>query len=169
MNIGSEEAKGTGIIKQARDLLKNTPGINYIGYIEGRDFFEGVADVVVTDGLVGNTLLKAAEGFAKSLFKAIATEMFAIDPGLVSAFEPVVKSIYKKNDYHEYGGAPLLGVNGACFIAHGSSEARTIKAAIRNCRNFHNGKVNQEIVKRLAEVQPVLESYEQETRAAAVG
>ncbi|MEI7658025.1 MAG: phosphate acyltransferase PlsX [Phycisphaerae bacterium] len=161
MNIGSEEAKGTGIIKQTRDLLKATPGLNYIGYIEGRDFFEGVADVVVTDGLVGNTLLKAAEGMAKSLFKAIAAEMIAIDPSLVSKFEPVVKSIYAKNDYHEYGGAPLLGVNGACFIAHGSSEPRTIRAAIRNCRIFHHAHVNEEIVRRLAEVAPVLEAHQQ--------
>lgn len=167
MNIGSEEAKGTGIIKQTRDLLKNTPGLNYIGYIEGRDFFDGAADVVVTDGLVGNTLLKAAEGMAKSLFKAIAAEMFAIDPAMVTAFEPVVKAIYSKNDYHEFGGAPLLGVNGACFIAHGSSEARTIRAAIRNCRKFHHAHTNEAIVKRLAEVAPVLESFLQETKSVA--
>lgn len=160
MNIGSEEAKGTGIIKQTRDLLKATPGINYIGYIEGRDFFEGAADVVVTDGLVGNTVLKAAEGMARSLFKAIAAEMMEHDPGLVSKFEPIVKSIYAKNDYHEHGGAPLLGVNGAFFIAHGSSEPRTIRAAIRNCRRFHHGHVNDEIVRRLAEVESVLENAE---------
>jgi glycerol-3-phosphate acyltransferase PlsX len=153
MNIGSEEAKGTGLIKQTRDLLKSTPGLNYIGYIEGRDFFDGVADVVVTDGLVGNTLLKAAEGMAKSLFKAIAAELLTQDPTLVPKFEPVVKAIYAKNDYHEYGGAPLLGVNGSCFIAHGSSEARTIRAAVRNCRNFVRAGANRAIVDRLAEVE----------------
>lgn len=158
MNIGSEEAKGTGIIKETRDLLKATPGINYIGYIEGRDFFEGAADVVVTDGLVGNTLLKAAEGMAKSLFKAIAAEIMEFDPALMSQFEPVVKNIYKKNDYHEHGGAPLLGINGACFIAHGSSEPRTIKAAIRNCRVFHHAHVNEAITRRLAEVAHVLDA-----------
>jgi len=69
-----------------------------------------------------------------------------------------VKAIYAKNDYHEHGGAPLLGVNGACFIAHGSSEARTIRAAIRNCRNFVRLGVNEAVVRRLAEVAPVLES-----------
>ncbi|CAG0956063.1 glycerol-3-phosphate acyltransferase PlsX [Phycisphaerales bacterium] len=153
MNIGSEEAKGTGLIKQTRDLLKATPGLNYIGYIEGRDFFDGVADVVVTDGLVGNTLLKAAEGMAKSLFKAIATELLEYDVSLVAKFEPVVKRIYAKNDYHEHGGAPLLGVNGACFIAHGSSEARTIRAAIKNCRTFVRAGVNEAIVERLAEIE----------------
>jgi glycerol-3-phosphate acyltransferase PlsX len=157
MNIGSEEAKGTGLIKQSRDLLKATPGLNFIGYVEGRDFFEGVADVVVTDGLVGNTLLKAAEGMAKSLFKAVFAEILEQQPDLLTKFEPVVKAIYAKNDYHEHGGAPLLGVNGACFIAHGSSEAKTIRAAIKNCRTFVQAGVNEGIVQRLSETSGVLE------------
>jgi phosphate acyltransferase len=152
MNIGSEEAKGTGLIKQTRDLLRNTPGINYIGYIEGRDFFDGAADVVVTDGFVGNTLLKMAEGLARSLFAAIAQEIFAVDPDLAMRLEPVVKGIYKKNDYHEHGGAPLLGVNGAFMIAHGSSEARTIRAAIRRMREFVQAGINQAIVEQLERV-----------------
>jgi phosphate acyltransferase len=153
MNIGSEEAKGTGLTKQTRDLLKATPGINYIGYIEGRDFFDGAADVVVTDGFVGNTLLKMAEGLAKSLFAAIAHELFVTDPDLAIKLEPVVKKIYAKNDYHEHGGAPLLGVNGAFMIAHGSSEARTIRAAIRKMREYIASGVNEAIVARLAEVR----------------
>ena len=152
MNIGSEEAKGTGIIKQTRDRLRNTPGLNYIGYIEGRDFFDGAADVVVTDGFVGNTLLKMAEGLARSLFAAIAHEIITTDPDLAMRLEPVGKSIYRKNDYHEHGGAPLLGVNGAVMIAHGSSEARTIRAAIRRMREFIAAGINEAIVDRLAEV-----------------
>lgn len=164
MNIGSEEAKGTDVIKQTRDLLKATPGLNYIGYVEGRDFFEGAADVVVTDGLVGNTLLKGAEGMAKSLFKAIAAELLEFDPTLVPKFEPVVKRIYAKNDYHEHGGAPLLGINGGCFIAHGSSEARTIRAAIRNAREFILRNVNDAIAYRLAEIEPL--NIPEQVRAA---
>ncbi|HEX8876511.1 MAG TPA: phosphate acyltransferase PlsX [Phycisphaerales bacterium] len=152
MNIGSEEAKGTDIVKQTRDLLKATPGMNYVGYVEGRDLFEGVADVIVTDGFVGNTMLKMAEGLAKSLFGALAAEIINYDPHLMSQIEPVFRNIYKNNDYHEHGGAPLLGVNGAMFIAHGSSEAKTIKNAIRNCRNFVNSGVNDAIRKRLDEV-----------------
>lgn len=155
MNIGSEEAKGTGLIKQTRDLLKATPGLNYIGYVEGRDFFDGAADVIVTDGFVGNTILKMAEGMAKSIFSAIISAIFAADPDLGLRLEPVVKQIYKKNDYHEHGGAPLLGVNGAFIIAHGSSEARTIKAAIRKMREFVASGVNGAIVARLAEVAKV--------------
>ncbi|MFG0286173.1 MAG: phosphate acyltransferase PlsX [Phycisphaerales bacterium JB039] len=165
MNIGSEEAKGTGIIKQTRDLLRATPDLNYIGYIEGRDFFDGAADVVVTDGFVGNTVLKMAEGLAKSLFNAIAHEIFAIDPELALKFEPVVKQIYAKNDYHEHGGAPLLGVNGAFFIAHGSSQSRTICAAIRNALEYISAHVNEAVVARLAEVAPV----EEELHAAHEG
>jgi len=158
MNIGSEEGKGTGIIKDARELLRATPDINFVGFIEGRDFFEGAADVVVTDGLVGNTLLKAMEGMARSLFKAIAKEIFEQNPMLSVQFEPIVKAIYAKNDYHETGGAPLMGVNGACFIAHGSSEARTIRAAVRNCRKFVHANVNEHVVARLSQVEHVLKT-----------
>lgn len=155
MNIGSEEGKGTDLINQTHELLKATGAaghINYIGYIEGRALFDNAADVVVTDGFVGNTMLKMAEGFARSLMKAIVAEVIAHDPGLMTTLEPVFKQIYKKNDYHEHGGAPLLGVNGVCVIAHGSSEARTIKAAIRNCRRFVESGVNEGIVQKLAAI-----------------
>jgi glycerol-3-phosphate acyltransferase PlsX len=157
MNIGSEEGKGTDMIQNVRELLRHTPDMNYIGYIEGRDLFDGAADVVVTDGFVGNTLLKMAEGLAKSLFNAIAHEIFAVNPELGMQLEPVIKQIYRKNDYHEYGGAPLLGVNGVCVIAHGSSEARTIRAAVRNAKHFVQAGLNDAIIKRLAEVAHVAE------------
>ncbi len=153
MNIGSEEAKGSDLVKGARDLLRETPNINYIGFVEGRDFFAGAADVIVTDGFVGNTVLKMAEGMAKSLFEAIASEIFELDPDLALQFEPIVKQIYAKNDYHEYGGAPLLGVNGAMMIAHGSSQPRTITAAIRNSKAFIKTAVNEAIVTRLEEIE----------------
>jgi glycerol-3-phosphate acyltransferase PlsX len=152
MNIGSEEAKGTDMTKQVRDLLKATPDLNYIGYIEGRDLFDTAADVVITDGFVGNTLLKMAEGLVKSLFAAIGQEIFSINPDLALQLEPVVKQIYKKHDYHEHGGAPLLGVNGTYIIAHGSSEARSIRAAIRKMREVVESGVNEAIVARLAQV-----------------
>ena len=155
MNIGSEEGKGSGLAKETADLLKRTPGINYIGFIEGRDIFSGTADVIITDGFVGNTVLKMAEGFAKSIFQAIAQEIFEHDPKLAMQFEPIVKQIYKKNDYHEYGGAPLLGVNGVMMIAHGTSEARTIRAAIRNTLEYVRGHVNDEIVDRLAQLAEI--------------
>ena len=153
MNIGAEDSKGTDTIKQARDMIKATPGLNYIGFIEGREFFAGVADVVVTDGLMGNVVLKTAEGIAKSIFEAITQEILEIDSDLMSRFAPVAKSIWKKNDYHEYGGAPLIGVNGTLFIAHGSSEPRTIANAIRSCREYVSAGINDGIVQRIAEAE----------------
>jgi len=158
LNIGAEESKGSGLAKETALLLKKTPGINYIGYIEGRDIFSGIADVIVTDGFVGNTVLKMAEGFAKSIFQAIAQEIFEHDPKLAAQFEPIVKQIYKKNDYHEYGGAPLLGLNGVMMIAHGTSEARTIESAIRNTVEYVRGHVNDEIMARLGQLSEIQQS-----------
>lgn len=161
LNIGSEESKGSDRVRAANDWLKITPGLNYVGFIEGRDLFEGVADVVITDGFVGNTMLKMAEGLSASLLRAIAHEIAEIDPGLIAKFEPIVKRIYKKNDYHEYGGAPLLGVNGGCFIAHGSSEPRTIRAAIRNSRDYVATGVNEAIRARLIETDAIAKSIQE--------
>jgi len=155
MNIGAEEAKGTGLIKEVRDLLKATPGLNYIGYVEGRELFEGVADVVVTDGFVGNSMLKMAEGLSKSLVKAFFHEIMTASPDLALQLEPIVKQVFRKNDYQEYGGAPLLGVNGVCIICHGSSEARTIRYAIRNGLDYVKARVNEAIVERLAQLESV--------------
>ena len=152
MNIGAEESKGSELVKGAAELIKRTPDLNYIGYVEGRDFFAGAADVIVTDGFTGNTILKTAEGLAKSLFEALAAEIFEHDPNLAVQFEPIVKSIYAKNDYHEHGGAPLLGVNGVMTIGHGSSKARSIRAAIRNTRDYVRHGVNERIARRIAEV-----------------
>ncbi|MCA9280913.1 MAG: phosphate acyltransferase PlsX [Phycisphaeraceae bacterium] len=154
VNIGSEEGKGTDLIREVRELLRAIPDLNYIGYIEGRDLFEGAADVVVTDGFVGNTMLKLAEGMAKSLFKAILHEILEKDPSLALQLEPILKDLFKRNDYHEYGGAPLLGVNGVCFICHGSSEARTIRSAIRSAREYVQKGVNEAIIQRIACLEP---------------
>lgn len=153
MNIGAEEGKGTDLIRETAALCKRTPGLNYIGYVEGRDIFEGVTDVIVTDGLVGNTLLKMAEGMAKSLINGICHEVLSSDPDLMLQLEPVFKQMFTKNDYHEHGGAPLLGVNGLYMIAHGSSEAKSIKSALRQCRTYVRAGLNEAIVARLAEVE----------------
>ncbi len=150
MNVGGEEQKGTQEVRDARDLLRATDGLNFTGFVEGRGVFNGEADVVITDGIVGNVMLKLAEGLSSGIFKALAKEVFAIDPTLASRLEPVVKSLYAKYDYHEHGGAPLLGVNGVCLISHGSSVARTITNAVRRAHNFVDLGVNDSIVKRLA-------------------
>ena len=146
LSIGGEEGKGTPLVKETHKLMKDDSTINYIGYVEGRDLFEGKADVVVCEGFTGNVVLKLAEGLAAGLFETIAHEILEIDPELAMRFGDVVKSIYKKHDYHEYGGAPLLGANGICTICHGSSEARTIKAAIREARRYADNGVNEAIL-----------------------
>jgi glycerol-3-phosphate acyltransferase PlsX len=151
LSIGSEEAKGNALVKETSKLMKVDKKLNYVGYVEGRDLFAGKADVVICEGFTGNVVLKLAEGLAAGLFKTIAHEIFAIDPELAMKFEPVVKSIYKKHDYHEYGGAPLLGVNGICLICHGSSEARTITAAVKAAKSFAGHHVNDHIVEALAQ------------------
>ena len=158
MNIGGEEGKGNALVRETSKLMKADNSINYIGYVEGRELFAGATDIVVTEGFTGNVVLKLAEGLAAGLFKTIAHEIFEIDPDLAMKFEPVVKSIYAKHDYHEYGGAPLLGANGICLICHGSSEARTITAAIRQALNFARVDVNAAIVEAVATEDPVKET-----------
>ena len=106
--------------------------------------------MVVTEGFTGNVVLKLAEGLSAGIFRTIAHEIFEIDPDMAMKFEPVVKSIYAKHDYHEFGGAPLLGANGICMICHGSSEARTITNAIKMSRQYAELKVNQHITDALA-------------------
>ncbi|MBC02702.1 MAG: phosphate acyltransferase PlsX [Phycisphaerae bacterium] len=166
MNVGGEEAKGTSDMKFARDMLRDADSTNFIGYVEGRGVFDGEADVVVTDGVVGNVMIKLAEGLSAGIFKAIASEVFQIDPELALRFEPVVKSLYAKHDYHEYGGAPLLGVNGVCMIAHGSAIGRTITNAISRGRDFVLSGVNDAISTALADVgQNTPENAPEEVRS----
>ncbi len=152
-NVGGEEQKGTADMKRARDMLRADPRLRFIGYIEGRAVFNGGADVVITDGVVGNVMLKLAEGLSEGIFKAIAHEVREIDPELAGRFEPVVKSIYAKHDYHEYGGAPLLGVNGVCLISHGSSVARTITNAVLRAKQFVASGVNEAMSRQLAAME----------------
>ncbi len=149
LSIGGEEGKGNQLTRETHDLLKVDKHLNYVGYIEGRELFEGKANVVVCEGFTGNVVLKLSEGLAKGIFQTIGREVLEIDPELAMRFEPVVKRIYKKHDYHEYGGAPLLGANGICMICHGSSEGRTIANAIRNALEYARHGVNERIVEEL--------------------
>ena len=155
MNIGTEEGKGTTLIRETYDLFKRTPGVNFVGYIEGRELFANFADVVVTDGLVGNVVLKTAEGMAKAIFQGLGQEIISADPELLFRLEPVLKDMFKKNDYHEHGGAPLLGVNGICMIAHGSSEPKSIRSAVKQACLYVNTRINEAISARLGEVEHV--------------
>ncbi|MFA9476788.1 phosphate acyltransferase PlsX [Phycisphaerales bacterium AB-hyl4] len=157
MSIGGEEGKGNALVRETHKLLKDDTSLNYVGYAEGRDIFDGKADVIVTEGFTGNVVLKLAEGLAAGLFRTIAHEIFEEDPDLAMKFEPIVKKIYKKHDYHEYGGAPLLGANGIMLICHGSSEARTITAAIRAGMKYAKLGINDAIVDAVSANEPASE------------
>lgn len=149
MNIGEEEAKGTDLIKKTRSLIKSDTNMNFAGNIEGRDIFEGKADVVICEGFVGNVVLKLTEGAVGMLFQVIKEELMKRNKLLALWFKTVIKKIYKKYDYHEYGGALLLGINGTSIICHGSSKARTIKNAILACKKFSEQKINEHILEAL--------------------
>jgi len=152
MSIGQEESKGNEIVKKARDLIKSDSNLNFVGNIEGRDILNGVCDVVVCEGFVGNVMLKLTEGTVAGLFKAIKHELMQekLGLGLALKFKPVMKRIYQKYDYNEYGGAPLLGVNGTAFICHGSSVERTIKNAVLIAKKQHTLKINDKIMDSLS-------------------
>ena len=132
LNVGEEETKGNDLTLDSLPLLKGL-AVNFIGNVEGRDIFNGMADVVVCDGFVGNVVLKAGEGLAMSLMKMVKEELtrnWLSKIGTVMAL-PALKEIRKRVDDAEYGGAPLLGVNGVVIVCHGSSRAFAVKNAIR--------------------------------------
>ena len=150
MSIGQEDAKGNEVVKKARELMKSDTNMNLVGNIEGRDIFKGVCDVAVCDGFVGNVILKLTEGLVDGLFKAIKHELMAERLRLAMKFKPVITRIYTKYDYNEYGGAPLLGINGTSLICHGSSKSRTIKNAILASKKYYTKKINNKIIEYLS-------------------
>lgn len=148
LNIGEEETKGNEQAKETYALLKEMHTINFGGNAEGRDIPKGNFDVVICDGFVGNVVLKFAEGLAKTIMKLIKE---AIKDGGVLAklgalmLMPTLKKLGKRLDASEYGGAPLLGVNGVCIISHGSSNAKSICSAIGVANDYVNGNVLEHI------------------------
>lgn len=150
INVGEEEAKGNPLIKKTRELIKSDERLNFVGNIEGREIMDGSCDVAICEGFVGNIILKLTEGIVDGLFKAIKQELMQKHMLLALKFKPIVKEIYKKYDYHEYGGALLLGVNGTSVICHGSSTSRTIKNALLATRRFYDHKINEKIVDYLS-------------------
>ncbi len=151
LSIGSEDVKGNPLVKQTRELIKGDPSLNFVGNVEGRDLFAGACEVAICDGFVGNVVLKLTEGLAEGLFKTIKREIAAERPDLAAQFDPVVKTIWAKHDYSEYGGAPLLGVDGVCIICHGSSDHRAIKNAVRVAAELVRSRLNHVLVDRLSE------------------
>ncbi|MCK4626932.1 MAG: phosphate acyltransferase PlsX [Phycisphaerae bacterium] len=154
LSIGEEDAKGNQLVKETRELFKNDPEVKFVGNVEGREMFHGACDVVVTEGFVGNVALKLMEGLAEGLFKSTYLELTRSNPDLAGQFEKAITTIKEKYDFNEYGGAPLLGVNGICIICHGASNPRGITKAIGVTLNFAKTHINDRITECLARRGP---------------
>jgi glycerol-3-phosphate acyltransferase PlsX len=153
LSNGSEESKGNELTREANGILKQAP-FNYIGYTEGRDIYNGRVDVVVCDGFVGNVVLKVSEGLAEAIGLMLREEFgsrLMSKIGYLLA-RPALKAFRKKVDYAEYGGAPLLGVQGTAMICHGSSNPTAIMNAIKMAHDSETHQVNRKLTERLEEI-----------------
>lgn len=155
LNVGEEESKGTDFIKETYELLSKS-NLNFIGNVEGKALFSGKCDVVVCDGFVGNVALKVTEGTAEAIQVFLKRHLIKANIlGKIGIFllKNTFKKFKKELDYAEYGGAPLLGVNGVVIIGHGRSNARAIKNAIKVAGEEVRRQVNQKILEALGAVQ----------------
>lgn len=150
VNIGIEEEKGSEIVKEAYRLCKTGP-FNFKGNVEARDIPGGYADVIVCDGFTGNVILKLTEGLAGSIFKLLKEEFVKNTFRKMGALllKPGLRDFKKQFDYTEYGGAPFLGVRGVLIKAHGSSDEKAIKNAIRQGIRFIENNVIDDIAKKI--------------------
>ena len=158
MSNGEEEEKGTAFTKETFKLLKQTPGINFVGNVEGHDLFETELDVVLTDGFTGNVMLKTVESTAKAVSKWLKAEIVASPLRMLGALiaKGAFTALKEKSSYETYGGSPLLGVNGVVIIAHGSSSALAVRNAIRVGIETVEHRVNPRIEEALATVHVAL-------------
>src|SRR5438552_8492785 len=154
LSIGEEETKGNDLTREAFTLLKQLP-LNFIGNVEGRDIYSGKVDVIVADGFVGNVALKTSEGVANLVRATLKESLKATITRQVGYLlsRSAFADFKKRLDHTEYGGAPLLGVKGVCFITHGSSNANAIKNAIRVAAEFAERKIIDKIEKELAAIR----------------
>ena len=152
LSIGEEDGKGNSLTRDTLPLLRELKSINFIGNVEGRDIFNGHADVVVCDGFVGNVALKTSEGAAKMMTSLLRESLKSTVTSQVGALlsRKAFADFKKRLDYSEYGGAQLLGVRGACIVGHGSSNERAIMNGIRVAAEFAQAEVNSGIEAALA-------------------
>ena len=123
--------------------------MRFVGNLEGRDIFCGACDIAICDGFVGNVILKLTEGLAEGIFKTIVHEIKEESQELLTRFEPIVARIWKRHDFAEYGGAPLLGLNSVAIICHGRSDRRAIGNAVRVAAEQVRRDLNATIVREL--------------------
>ena len=155
LNIGAEEEKGNALVKETYPLLKECKDINFIGSVEARDFIYGAADVVVTEAFAGNVMLKTIEGVASGLFKLIKNSITATPVSTIGAalVKPQLKNVAKIFDATEYGGAPLLGLNGMVDKIQGKASHKEVKNALFQVEMFRSQDVNGKIREQLSDVQ----------------
>ena len=152
VNIGAEEEKGNNLVKEAFPLLKSCPDINFIGSIEARDIPEGYADVIVCEAFTGNVILKMYEGVGKIMLKTLKQTMFANIKTKLGALliKKELKENMKQFSLEQYGGAPMLGLNGLVMKTHGSSKAIEIKNTVIQCVSFAQKNINDKISQKIS-------------------
>jgi glycerol-3-phosphate acyltransferase PlsX len=156
MNVGEEEGKGHDLAKETQDLFRASPwSEHFLGNIEGRDIHRGAADVIVTDGFVGNVILKTCEGVSEFVMKLVAHEVLSTLGTEKNNALGALQAMAARYHYSEFGGAPLLGIDGICIICHGSSSDRAIRNALGVAATYSRTGVNEKIVAELAEAPPV--------------
>ncbi len=155
LSNGEEKSKGNDITKEVYKILSTNS--SFIGYVEGNNIFDGSTDVIVCDGFVGNILLKTSEGVAESITKIIKKNIRKSPIAIAGSIlmRKVFKILKKQVDYAEYGGAPLIGINGCAIVAHGKSNAKAIKNAVFQAISFSNSNINEDIEERIAKLQEV--------------
>ncbi|MFL6465430.1 MAG: phosphate acyltransferase PlsX [Bryobacteraceae bacterium] len=151
LSIGEEDHKGNALTHEAQPLLKSLKDIHFIGNVEGRDVYTGSVDVIVCDGFVGNVALKVSEGLVEVIRKMLKESLTANLTRKMGAYlaQGAFQDFKKRVDYAEFGGAPLLGLNGLCVICHGRSNAKAIRNAIRIAKEFAEGNINGRIASEL--------------------
>lgn len=165
LSIGEEVGKGTELVREVFKALDAT-GLNFVGNVEGGDVFNGSVDVVVCDGFVGNAILKSAESLGEFVGGQLRHEMgstWRARFGYLLA-RPAFERFKRRLDYSEYGGAPLLGLRGGCFVAHGRSSAHAIHSAVRRAVEFCDAGIHLKVGAKLAEV-----AYETRSKAVVAG
>lgn len=151
LTIGEETGKGNSLVKETYPLLEKS-SLNFIGNVEGRDVFQGDVDVIVCDGFVGNICLKVSEGLADAAMQMLRDEILKSLPAKIGYLlaRPAFKAFKKRVDYAEYGGAPLLGINGVGIICHGKSSSHAIKNAILEAAKMVKRNLNKDILETLS-------------------
>ena len=153
MSVGEEESKGNDLVKEVHQILKRA-NLNFIGNVEGRDIYNGRADVIVCDGFTGNVALKTSEGLIEAMLKLMKEELSRdVQAKLGAALSrQAFRRLKKRLDYSEYGGAPLLGLRGASIICHGRSSGNAIKNAIRVAKEFAENQVETMLETELSQI-----------------